>query len=58
LVPNRFKALAYYVFKVAVNTSGCVFLHSWHNVRIKVHGDPDLRVSETLAGDLGMDAGR
>ena len=57
LLPNCFGAHVYYVFKGTVNASGGVFLHSRHNVRIKVHGDPDLRVSEALAGDLGMNAG-
>ena len=44
LLPNRFRAPVYYVFQIAVNTSGSVFLHSRQNVRIQVqvHRDPDL----------------
>jgi len=58
LLPNRFRALVYYVLEIAVNASGGVFLHCRHNVRIQVHRDPDLRVPEALAGNLGMHAGR
>jgi hypothetical protein len=58
LLPNRFRALVYDGFESAVNARGGVFLHSRHHVRIQIHRDPDLRVPEALAGDLGMHAGR
>jgi hypothetical protein len=57
LLPNRFGAPVYYILQIAVNARSGVFLHPRHDMRIKVHCDPDLRVPEALAGDLGMDAG-
>ena len=56
LLPIRFGAPVYDVFEIAVNARGSVFLHSRHHMRIQVHRDPDLRVSEALAGNLRMDA--
>jgi len=58
LLPNRLGALVYYVGQIAVNARRGVFLHSRHHMRLQVHRDPDLRVSEALAGDLGMYAGQ
>ena len=56
MLPNRFGAFVYYVFEIAVNASGSIFLHARHNVRVKIHRDPDLGVSQALARDLGMNA--
>jgi hypothetical protein len=49
LLPNRFGAFVYYAFEIAVNASNSVFLHARHNVRIKIHRDPDLGVFHALA---------